>query len=54
MPRSIALDPVVTRSGTTKVVVPPIAKTTSQALDPRVRLFDTTTGFQYVAPDVAE
>jgi hypothetical protein len=51
MARSTALDPVVTRTGTTKLVVPAVARSTSNALDPVCRYI---TGDQTVVPDVAQ
>ena len=51
MPRSVTFDPVVTRTGTTKVVVPQVARTTSSALDPKCRLI---TGDQFVLVEPAQ
>jgi hypothetical protein len=52
MSRSTALDPVVTRTGTTKLVVPTVTRVVSIALDPICRRFTTASG-QTVVPDVA-
>lgn len=52
MARSTALDPVVTRTGSTKVAAPPPASTTSQALDPYCRTIPT--GDQTATPEISQ
>lgn len=51
MARSQALDPLVTRTGNDKVVMPQVSTTTSQALDPKCRIFS---GDQTVIPEPAQ
>lgn len=51
MPREIALDPVMSRTGTTKIAVPPVARVTEIALDPICRSVTTT---QTATPPPAE
>jgi hypothetical protein len=41
MSRTVALDPVCS-GGATKVTAPPVAKTTTVALDPRAAILDGT------------
>jgi hypothetical protein len=52
MARSTALDPVVTRTGTTKISAPPPAQTTSQALDPKCRTIPL--GDQVAVPEISQ
>lgn len=42
MPREIALDPVMSRTGTTKIAVPPVVRVTEIALDPVCRSIGST------------
>lgn len=51
MARSVAKDPVVTRTGNDKFLSPPVVRTTDQAIDPRCRY---RTGDQNVVLEVAQ
>ena len=42
MPREIALDPIMSRTGTTKIAKPQIARVMEIALDPKCRSIGTT------------
>jgi hypothetical protein len=50
MPKSTALDPVVTRSGTEQFATSTIAKNYTVAIDPLCRQF---TGAQTATPEIA-
>ena len=50
MPRETAFDPVMSRTGTTKIAAPPVARVQEIALDPVCRSIGTT---QTATPPVA-